>query len=226
VDARIEEFGMSYELLTDEEFARELEVLKTMTERLRNQAEKLVALKAEGRVSDQVYNEVLNEISQRYDVLSEKMSELNKANEAKKMKLKEELKNLRYQLESLEVRYAVGSVPEDQYKLMRANLLFRIQEIEELLNRFNALFMSVSENAGKSESILGKRVRKMTPVIPPATPTQKVETAPSQAQATAPTQPQAPAPEKPAKKEIKNCQRCGAENPENAIYCYNCGAKL
>ncbi|MEM2922447.1 MAG: hypothetical protein QXF26_09050, partial [Candidatus Bathyarchaeia archaeon] len=75
---------MSYELLTDEEFTHELEVLKTMTERLRSQAEKLVALKAEGRVSDQVYNEVLNEISQRYDVLSDKMSELNKANEAKK----------------------------------------------------------------------------------------------------------------------------------------------
>jgi hypothetical protein len=48
------------------------------------------------------------------------------------MKLKEELKTLRYQLESFEVRYAVGSMPEDQYKMMRASLLLRIQEIEEL----------------------------------------------------------------------------------------------
>ncbi|MEM2842227.1 MAG: zinc ribbon domain-containing protein [Thermoproteota archaeon] len=219
---------MSYELLTDEEFTHELEVLKTMTERLRSQAEKLVALKAEGRVSDQVYNEVLNEISQRYDVLSDKMSELNKANEAKKMKLKEELKNLRYQLESLEVRYAVGSVPEDQYKLMRANLLFRIQEIEDLLNRVNTLFMGAMENANKSESILGKRVRKLTPAAQPATPTptQKAEPIPSQAQVATTAQTQPPTPEKPVKKGVKNCQRCGAENPDNAIYCFNCGAKL
>lgn len=221
---------MSYELLTDEEFTHELEVFKTMTDRLRGQAEKLVALKAEGRVSDQVYNEVLNEMSQRYDVLLEKMSELNKANEAKNMKLKEELKNLRYQLESLEVRYAVGSIPEDQYKLMRANLLFRIQEVEELLNKVNALFTSALENANKSEAILGKRVRRLTTAAQPAAPApaQKVEATPAQlqAQAATPTQPQAPAPKKPAKKAVKTCQRCGAENSENAVYCYNCGAKL
>jgi len=221
---------MSYELLTDDEFVHELDVFKTMTDRLRGQAEKLVTLKTEGRVSDQVYSEVLNEISQRYDILVEKFNELNKASEDKNLKSKEELKNLRYQLESFEVRYAVGSMPEDQYKMMRAGLLLRIQEIEELTGKVTALIAGTMENIGKIESIVGKRKRLAVaqPVTQaPSQPTKAQETRPSEgAQTSSAAEAPATGKEKAPKKEVKNCRRCGAENPENAIYCYNCGAKL
>jgi ribosomal protein L40E len=187
-----------------------------------------VTLKTEGKVSDQVYNEVLNEIGQRYETIFDKLTEINKASDGKTARMKEELKNLRYQLESLEVRYAVGSVQEDQYKMMRAGLLMRIQELEELLSRMAAVIQTCTENTGKSESIIGRR-KRVTPTQPlVSSASQSVKKTESQQIDFPQVQKDTSIQEskKSTKKAVKNCQRCGAENPENAVYCYNCGAKL
>ena len=170
-----------------------------------------------------------------------KVNDLRKAVEAKLNRMREEDKELRHNMESLEVRFTIGSLAEDQYKVNRASYMMRLQNIEEFGKGVTTAFASINENANKLSSAL-MQVRQTIPreistepsivsslgtvepkerTVPPSIPSvQPIQARPSQEK-------QAPSPGKGVQApKVKVCSRCGAENPESSLYCYNCGAKI
>ncbi|NHV06994.1 MAG: zinc-ribbon domain-containing protein [Thaumarchaeota archaeon] len=227
------------EYLTDEEFKHEIELFSTQLQRVRQQIERLVALKNEGKVSDQVFKEVLEEITNRVNAYSNKYSEIEEAVAAKQTKVKDEAKEIKHYLETLEVKYTIGAVPEDQYKVNRASYTMRFQNLDEFSRAIASLMNTIRDNWNKITSYINqfkpasKEEIPTTPpplTIPPPTYETKSEekpvtqTSPTKA-STSPATITAVTPEQ-KKKEKKICPKCGAENPADATFCYNCGAKL
>ncbi len=217
---------LSYEFLSDDELHHELDLTSKQFQKLRQQLERLVQLRSEGKVSDVVFREVLDDISNRFEAYVPKHTDLKKSAEERLGRMTEEQKQSRHDLESLEVRYTIGSTPEDQYKVSRATYLMRLQAIEEFSGSINSLISSMDDDMERVSSMIAQHrpagpaeVRAPRPpvaeVVPAKQPQQSVTT-PSK---TPPAEP---------KKEPKTrmCPRCGAENPETSLYCYNCGAKL
>jgi len=220
---------LSYGFLSDDEIQHELELASKQFQRLRQQIERLTSLRAEGKVSDVVFREVLDDISNRFDAYSPKRDELKTALEGRTGRMKEETKQLRHDLESLEVRYTIGSVPEDQYKVNRATYIMRLQTIEEFTKVISSSLSSMDDDMEKISAVMSQyrqpRLREERVTRPVVSEVSEVKPiAESTATSTTTTR---PAPTE-AKKEpkIRICPRCGAENPETSLYCYNCGAKL
>jgi chromosome segregation ATPase len=232
---------LSYEYFSEDELRHEVELTAKQTQKLRQQLDRLLSLRSEGKVSDPIFKEVLDEIANRYNSYVPKVNDLRKAVEAKLEKMRGEDKELRHNLESLEVRFTIGSLAEDQYKVNRASYMMRLQNIEEFGKMVTSSFASINEDANKLSSAL-MQVRQTIPrelSVEPSTtsslgsiePAEKLS--PSPIPSVKPVQTK-PSPEKapaagskgsqPAKARI--CSRCGAENPDSSLYCYNCGAKI
>jgi len=219
---------LSYEFLSDDELHHELELTSKQFQKLRQQLERLTSLKGEGKVSDVVFREVLEDISNKCDAYTPKHDELKKSAEDRIGRMKEEQKALRHDLESLEVRYTIGSTPEEQYKVSRATYIMRLQSIEEFSGAMAALIGSMDDDLERVASIVNQ-YRPITAPEKRAVPVPVSETAevkPIVEPLVTPAK-TTPAPTE-EKKEVKVriCSRCGAENPETSLYCYNCGAKL
>lgn len=216
---------MSYEFLSNDELKHELELTARQFQRTKQQLERLIAMKSEGKVTNDVFREVFDDISNKFEAYSPKYNELKKVCQERAEKEKEEMKKLRRDLEGLEVRYAIGSVPEDQYKVNRATYLMRLQEIEEFTRTIESLLVNINEDMERSLSMVGQY--RQAP-----TKEERVLRVPvteiSEARPTVERTSKAKSPPTEVKKEpkIKICPRCGAENPETSLYCYNCGAKL
>jgi hypothetical protein len=233
---------LSYEFLEEDEMRREVELTAKQTQKLREQIEKLISLRDKGTVSDTVFKEVLDQTANRYNSYVPKVNDLNKAVEAKLEKMKEEDRQLRHDLESLEVRFTIGSLAEDQFKVNRASYMMRLQYIQEFTKAVTSTFDSINEDANKLSSTLMQerqtmpselsgepsvapaRVGSIEPAekpspspIPSVKPVQ-IKPSPEKAPAAGPKGPQ------PAK--VRICSKCGAENPDSSLYCYNCGAKI
>ncbi|MBO3762843.1 MAG: zinc-ribbon domain-containing protein [Thermoproteota archaeon] len=229
------------EYLTDEEFKHEIELFSTQLQRVRQQIERLVALKNEGKVSDQVFREVLEEIANKVNAYSNKYNEIEEAVATKQTKIKDESKELKHYLETLEVKYTIGAVPEDQYKVNRASYTMRFQNLDEFSRTITSFMNNIRENWNKITSYINqlKPVSKeeempvtQSPITTPSPIYEaKTEEKPvvqltkTQAVSTPITPPTTSTPEQ-KKKEKKICPKCGAENPADATFCYNCGAKL
>lgn len=232
---------MSYEFLSEDELRHEVELIEKQTQKLRQQLDRLLSLRTEGRVSDPIFKEVLDEIANKYNAFVPKVNEMRKAVETKLDSMREEDKELRHNMENLEVRFTIGTIAEDQYKVNRASYVMRLQNIEEFSKALTAAFASINDNANKLSSAL-MQTRQTIPRelsaesggIPTlGTVEPKERTIPSSIPSVQPIQARA-SPEKaapsPAKvtqaPKVKLCSRCGAENPESSLYCYNCGAKI
>jgi ribosomal protein L40E len=224
------------EYLTDEEFKHEVDLFSTQLQRLRQQIERLVSMKNEGKVSDQVFREVLEEVANRFTAYSDKYSEIEEAVSTKQTKVKEEVKEIKHYLETLEVKYAIGAVPEDQYKVNRASYAMRFQNLDEFSRAIASLMNVIRDNWNKVTSYINQfkpvsKEEEAAPTIPPSIyetkPEEKIPAQPLiKMQSTpAPPPPAQTTPEQ-KKKEKKICPKCGAENPADATFCYNCGAKL
>lgn len=234
--------GLSMEYLTDEEFKHEIELFSTQLQRVRQQIERLVALKNEGKVSDQVFKEVLEEITNRVNAYSNKYNEVEEAVASKQAKVKDEAKEIKHYLETLEVKYTIGAVPEDQYKVNRASYTMRFQNLDEFSRAIASLMNTIRDNWNKITSYINQfkpvsKEEEIPATPPPLTmPPPIYETKPEEksvAQITTKTQPASIPTTSPTtvtseqkKKEKKICPKCGAENPADATFCYNCGAKL
>lgn len=231
------------EYLTDEEFKHEIELFSTQLQRVRQQIERLIALKNEGKVSDQVFREVLEEIANRVNAYTNKYGEIEEAVTTKQAKMKDETKEIKHYLETLEVKYTIGAVPEDQYKVNRASYAMRLQNLDEFSRSIASLMNSIRDNWNKITSYVNqfKPVSKeeempttsTTPItMPPPIYETKVEEKPATQtftktqQTPTPVAPQATTASEQKKKDKKICPKCGAENPADAMFCYNCGAKL
>lgn len=224
------------EYLTDEEFKHEVELFSTQLQRLRQQIERLVSMKSEGKVSDQVFREVLEEIANRFTAYSDKYSEIEEAVSTKQTKVKEEVKEIKHYLETLEVKYAIGAVPEDQYKVNRASYTMRFQNLDEFSRAIASLTNTIRDNWNKVTSYINQfkpvsKEEEAAPTVPPSIyemkPEEKIPVQPltKMQSASVPAPPAQATPEQ-KKKEKKICPKCGAENPADATFCYNCGAKL
>ena len=233
---------MGYEFFSEEELRHEVELVEKQTLRLRQQLERLLSLKAEGKVSDTIFKDVLEEIANRYNSFVPKVNDLRRSVEATLDRVREEDKELRYNLENLEVRFTIGSIPEDQYKVNRASYMMRLQNMEEFSRALASSFSSINENANKLSSAL-MQVRQTIPkeppsgagVVPTLTGTEPEERAvPSAIPSVQPVRVRTPSERPPAVSGPKGsqapkpkvCPKCSAENQETSLYCYNCGAKL
>lgn len=229
------------EYLTDDEFKHEVELFSTQLQRLRQQIERLVALKNEGKVSDQVFREVLEEIANRANAYSSKYNEIEEAVASKQTKVKDEVKEIRHYLETLEVKYTIGAVPEDQYKVSRASYTMRFQTLDEFSRAITSLMNTIRDNWNKITSYINQFrpvSKEEAPTAPPlpTIPPPIYETKPEEkitAQAPIKTQQTSTSlmstttvTSEQKKKDKKICPKCGAENPADAMFCYNCGAKL
>ncbi|MCI4439064.1 CdvA-like protein, partial [archaeon] len=158
------------EYLTDEEFKHEVELFSTQLQRVRQQIERLVALKNEGKVSDQVFKEVLEEITNRVNAYSNKYSEIEEAVAAKQTKVKDEAKEIKHYLETLEVKYTIGAVPEDQYKVNRASYTMRFQNLDEFSRAIASLMNTIRDNWNKITSYINQfkpASKEQIPTTPP-----------------------------------------------------------
>ena len=232
---------MSYEFFSEEELRHEVELTEKQTQKLRQQLDRLLSLKAEGKVSDPIFREVLDEIANKYNAFVPKVNEMRKAVEAKLDRMREEDKELRHTMENLEVRFTIGSIPEDQYKVNHASYVMRLQNIEDFGKALTSAFASINDNANKLSSAL-MQTRQTMPRELSAEPSgisslgtveSKERIMPSSIPSVQPIQTRAPpekvtsSPEKGTQtSKVKTCARCGAENPESSLYCYNCGAKI
>ena len=231
---------LSFDFFSEDELRIEVESTAKQTQKLRQRLERLLSLREERKVSDPIFKEVLDEIANRYNSFVPKVNDLRKAVEAKLETMKEEDRELRRNLEGLEVRFTIGSIAEDQYKVNRASYMMRLQNIEEFDKLVTSSFTSINEDANKLSSAL-MQVRQTIPrelsAEPSATPSlgslepaekrsspipnvRPVQIKPSPEKAATAT-PKGPQPAK-----VRICSRCGAENPDNSLYCYNCGAKI
>ncbi|MGB9894381.1 MAG: zinc-ribbon domain-containing protein [Thermoproteota archaeon] len=227
------------EYLTDEEFKHEIELFSTQLQRVRQQIERLVALKNEGKVSDQVFKEVLEEITNRVNAYSNKYSEIEEAVATKQTKVKDEAKEIKHYLETLEVKYTIGAVPEDQYKVNRASYTMRFQNLDEFSRAIASLMNTIRDNWNKITSYVNQfrpvSKEEEIPATPPPltipppiyeTKTEEKLVAQTPTKASTPPASTATVTSEQKKKEKKICPKCGAENPADATFCYNCGAKL
>ncbi|MBO3803212.1 MAG: CdvA-like protein [Candidatus Brockarchaeota archaeon] len=226
---------MSYEYLSNGELIHEIGVLEKLTDALASQAEKLVRLKAEGKVSDSAYKEVFEDLKKKAEVTARKKEELLSAANGRIKQTENESNQLRHQLELLEVRHAIGAIPDDKYKVAQEGFLTQLAEMEETRKRIDDLIAQITENTRRiSQYVSGTVVARPQeqPVAPPQVAPPTVQ---APAQATPKVQPSV-APKSEArtvevraetmKPKVKKCSRCGAENLESASYCYNCGARL
>jgi len=219
------------EYLTEDEFKHELEVFSVQVQRLKQQIERLIALKNEGKVSDEVFKEVLEEIINKVPAYNNKYTEIEAAVDTRQSKIKEEIRQIRHELETLEVKYTIGAVPEDQYKVNKASYTMRLQFLDEFSRYVSTVMANVRDNWNKLSSYIAQYKpqvpREEIPLPPIELKSQKIEV-PTQSfevrkeEKSTTTQKSQPMPQ--AQKKI--CPRCGAENSPEATFCYNCGAKL
>lgn len=239
---------MSYEYLSDGELIHEIGVLEKLTAALADQAEKLARLRAEGKVSEAVYREVFEDLRKKAEVTARKRDELIAAADGRARQMDGEGTQLRHQLELLEVRHAIGAVPDEKYKVAHEGFMTQLAEIEEIKKKIGELINIITESSKKITQFVPAtgmaRPRDVAPVptqavaqpsIKPVERAPVVSTpavaVPVSSTATPTVQPKAepkPAEAKPEgqKPKVKKCSRCAAENLESAAYCYNCGAKL
>jgi len=245
---------MSYEYLSDNELIHEIDVLQKLTEALASQAEKLARLRAEGKVGDSVYREVFEDLRRKAEVTNRKRDELLAAAEARIKQMDGESTQLKHQNEILEVRHAIGAIPDEKYKVAHEGFLTQLTEIDEVKRRIGELINTINEASRRigqyvPSTIVGRlQEPAVSPVQPaikpverPIAPPPSATTAPPPITAAPPptfststapiVQPKAEAkpPEvrgEAVKPKVKKCSKCSAENLESASYCYNCGARL
>lgn len=166
---------MSYEYLSDNELIHEIDVLEKLTEALASQAEKLARLRAEGKVGDSVYREVFEDLRRKAEVTNRKRDELLAAAEARIKQMDGEGAQLKHQNEILEVRHAIGAIPDEKYKVAHEGFLTQLTEIDEVKRRIAELINTINEASRRIGQYVPSTIvgRLQEPSISPVQPTIK-----------------------------------------------------
>jgi len=237
--------AMSYEFLSNSELIHEIGVLEKLTDALASQAEKLARLKAEGKVSDSAYKEVFEDLRKKAEITARKKEELLSAANGRVRQTENESNQLKHQLELLEVRHAIGAIPDDKYKVAQEGFMTQLAEMEETRKRIDELITQITENTRRISQYISGVVVTRPQEVPIVQPQPQIAPQTSQASIQPTIRPadltpkpsisvSQPKPEtrpvevraETLKPKVKKCSRCGAENLESASYCYNCGARL
>jgi hypothetical protein len=209
---------VAYECLSDSELIRELDMINRLVETLSSQAEKLVKLRAEGKVGESAYFDVLEELRKRAIFTYYKKDELLSAADYKIKQIDSKIAQFSHDLELLKVRHAIGEIPNSKYNVFQEGIGIQLGEIEETRNRIVELKNKIIGNSERID-IVGMPAQ---PSVARLRPDYLVDTTKSFAKSN----------NKPiemhsetSKQKVK-CSKCGVENVENASYCYNCGTKI
>lgn len=221
---------MAYQYLSDIELINEIGMLSKLIESLTSQVEKLIKLKAEAKVSERTYIEILDELRKRADVISRKKEELLSAADDRVKQINGQIAPLRHQLELLEVRKTISAIPDVKYKVTLEEAQNQLKEMEETKKRIVEPITAIIENSRRVDQHISREVqaKPQIPTQPTAGPSPAVR--PAEPTSGGPTsviaQPKPKA--KPVDSDTKpiQCSMCGKINPESASYCYYCGARL
>jgi ribosomal protein L40E len=220
---------MSYKYLTDIQLMNEAGILDNLIRSLVSQVERLTKLKAEGKVSDSTCIGVSDDMKRKAEVIASKSSELLSAAKDIVKQMDDENTQLKHQLEIWEVKYTVGSISEDRYKMIREGISTQLAELEQTKEKIDEFIAYIPENLRRLDQRLShivvaepqKRaiIKQVEVLAQPATETpvaviSQVEAKPIQTFVDT------------TKLKIKRCSRCQADNQESASFCYNCGTKL
>jgi len=166
---------MSYEYLSDNELIHEIDVLEKLSEALASQAEKLARLRAEGKVGDSVYREVFEDLRRKAEVTNRKRDELLAAAESRIKQMDGESGQLKHQSEILEIRHAIGAIPDEKYKVAHEGFLTQLTEIDEVKRRITELVNAINEASRRIGQYVPSTIvgRLQEPAISPVQPTIK-----------------------------------------------------
>lgn len=166
---------MSYEYLSDNELIHEIDVLEKLTEALASQAEKLARLRAEGKVGDSVYREVFEDLRRKAEVTNRKRDELLAAAESRIKQMDGEGAQLKHQSEILEIRHAIGAIPDEKYKVAHEGFLTQLTEIDEVKRRIMELVNAITEASRRIGQYVPTTIvgRLQEPTVSPVQPTIK-----------------------------------------------------
>lgn len=221
---------MAYQYLSDSELINEIDVINKLVETLTSQAEKLTKLMSEGKVSDSTYRDILEELRKRAAIIIRKMDELLMAVDDKVKMINSQIAKFKYDLELLEIRHAIGAIPDTKYNIVHERVQIQLNEIEGTKKGIVELVSRVIENSRS----LGQYVPDDLTTIP------QMPAQPATEPAVKPLKPDSVSHEKTlqqseseimpvevlSKPKVIKCSRCGREILENASYCYYCGSRM
>jgi hypothetical protein len=210
--------SVAYECLSDSELIRELDMINKLVETLSSQADKLVKLRAEGKVSESAYVDVLEELRKRAVFTYHKKDELLSAAEYKIKQIDGKIAQFSHDLELLKVRHAIGEIPNSKYSVFQEGIGIQLGEIEETRNRIVELKNKIIGNSERID-IIGMPAQPSVSRLSDYS----VDTTTKSFD-----KPNNKTIEMHSKSKLKvlKCSKCGVENVENASYCYNCGTKI
>lgn len=204
--------------LPDSELKQEIDLINYLTEAIASQYVKLNKLLAEGKISDSTYRDFLEELRKRATISARSVNELLSRVDDRVKQINGHIAQLRHELELLEVRHTIGAISDDKYGVAFEGVEIKLNEIE-------------GERKGIVEptaKIIERHIEKF--ITMPQKPT-----LPAVESAVQPVNPHSVGPvmdfsqnnETKSTKEHKviTCPRCGKDNLEPDIYCYNCGAR-
>jgi len=211
---------MNYDYLTEVELIKEVSTLAKQMTALSSQAEKLSELQKGEKVPSGIYSEIFNDLENKIQSARKRIDAVLLATTNRAKEVDEEASRLRTQLELLEVRHAIGTVPDNKYKVASEQAVKQLQSNENVvnemeglitsmqgcLNTFNRLVSEAQPSLGKAMAIeRGERLPPSDKEIPADVPPQ-------------------PSPQPPD--EDKSCRRCGSKGPSTAHFCSNCGSRI
>lgn len=206
--------------LPDSELKQEIDMIDYLIEALTSQYGKLNKLMAEGKVSDSTYRDFLEEFGKRATVTARNVGELLSTVDDRVKQINSQITQLRYDLELLEIRHAIGAISDTKYNVAFEGVEIQLNEIEGEKKCIVELITKVIERHIDQFIAMPQK---------PALPTVESAVKAVKPYSVGPVRdiPQ-PNNETKSKKEHKviKCSRCGKENLENDPHCYNCGARI
>lgn len=211
---------MSYK--SDIELMHQIGILEDLIKNLVSKAERIAELRAEGKVSDSAYGAISNELRRRVEIIERYNNELFPMADASLKQMNSESLHLKHQLEFLEVRHAIDSIPDDQYKVIREGIYIQLADMEQTKKRLDEIMTAIGDCSRRVGQFVSGKVEEAAVlpkfVEPDAMPTVSIESKPNAMPIQAPMDSNKP--------KAKICSNCQAVNRENALYCYSCGSKL
>jgi hypothetical protein len=195
-------------------------MINKLVETLSSQAEKLVKLRAEGKVGESAYFDVLEELRKRAIFTYYKKDELLSAADYKIKQIDNKIAQFSHDLELLKVRHAIGEIPDSKYSVFQEGIGIQLGEIEETRNKIVELKNKIIRNSERID-IIGMPAKSS--VSPVSRLSESVDTTTKSFEES--NNKTIEMHSETSKHKVK-CSKCGVENAEYASYCYNCGTKI
>jgi hypothetical protein len=213
---------MNYDYLTEGELMREASILAKQMSALSAQAEKLSTLKRDEKVPSAIYGEIVEDLANKIHGSRQTIDNMMVAAKDRAHEVTEEASRLKAQLELLEVRHAIGSVSDENYKVLNEHALKELQKSEHMVEEMEGLITVMQGCLNRFEgweptSTNGRAI--------PADQAKQVMIEEGAIQANSPVNTEVES-SPPSQGVEKTCQRCGGKGPPTAHFCSNCGNKF